>query len=186
MKGLLFVALLLASAGGFAFHEHKNAAKEAAALGVVATQLSGRPAHVHCQSLAAAALDVTAEDGSVTFDSQGNPGDTAHLNRNTCRSLGRFRADANAGKLGCLASPDTCSAGILGEAEAVHVLTHESMHLRGLRDEAQAECIALAATTWTATQLGATADDAGLVAKYARERLYPMLPTEYPSAACGG
>src|SRR3954451_13359806 len=116
MKGLLFVALLLASAGGFAFHEHKTAEKEAAALGLVASQLSGRPAHVHCQSLAAAALDVTAEDGSVTFDSQGNPGDTAHLKRNTCRSLGRFRADANAGKLRCLASPGTRSGGSTPQA----------------------------------------------------------------------
>ena len=59
--------MLLAAGGGFAFHEHRSAVKEANALGGIASQLSGRTVHVHCQSLAAAALDVAAEDGSVTL-----------------------------------------------------------------------------------------------------------------------
>src|SRR5262245_31609628 len=186
MKFLLFLAILAAAGGFFVFREHQASAREAQRLGVVATQLAGRPVAVHCQNLAAAALDVSDEEGSVEFNAAGEPSDTAHLKRNTCQALRRFPRDAQTGQLSCLANPSTCPGKILADALAVHVLTHESMHLRGIQSESQAECLALGATAWTAMQLGATPQDANLIEQYARKELYPLLPTDYHSPACGG
>lgn len=186
MKLILFLAVLCAAGGVFAFHEHQAAAREARELGAVATGLAGRPVRVQCQNIAAAAIDVSDEQGAVTFDASGRPSDTAHLKRNTCQALGRFPRDARAGKLRCLAAPDSCPDAVLADALAVHVLTHESMHLRGIQSESEAECLALGATAWTARDLGAPPTDANLVEQYARTRLYELLPADYHSPACGG
>jgi hypothetical protein len=180
----LFVAALLVAGGAFLFVEHQHAAAEARQLGTIASQIAGRPVRVHCQNIAAAAIDVSSEEGSVRFGPDGRPSDTAQLKRNTCAALGRFRADALAGKLACLAEPDSCPGRIKADARAAHVLTHESFHLRGISNEAAAECNALSTTAWTAEQLGASPQDAMLVGRYAREVLYPLLTADYHSAAC--
>ena len=67
---------------------------------------------------------------------------------------------------------------------AVHVLTHEAMHLSGRLDEAAAECAAVQRDARTARLLGAgPADAAGLAASYWRE-VYPLMPDRYRSEQC--
>jgi hypothetical protein len=181
---IFLAAVVVAGVGYLVFQHQRAAATEQRQLGRIASGIAGRPVHVHCQSLASAALDVTAEEGSVKFDADGRPSDTADLKRNTCAALGRFASDARKGKLACLAQPDTCPGSVLADAQAAHVLTHESFHLRGILDEGQAECAALGSTAWTARQLGASPRDASLVASYALNSLYPLLSTDYHSPSC--
>jgi hypothetical protein len=67
---------------------------------------------------------------------------------------------------------------------AVHVLTHEAMHLSGRLDEAAAECAAVQRDAHTARLLGAPAGDAaGLAAAYWRD-IYPLMPDGYRSPDC--
>ena len=67
---------------------------------------------------------------------------------------------------------------------AVHVLTHEAMHLSGRLDEPAAECAAVQRDAHTARLLGAPADAAaGLAASYWRT-IYPRMPDGYRSPEC--
>ena len=63
------------------------------------------------------------------------------------------------------------------QVEAVHVLTHEAMHLSGRLEEAAAECAAVQRDAHTARLLGAPA------AAYWRD-VYPLMPDGYRSADC--
>jgi hypothetical protein len=119
------------------------------------------------------------------FSADGRPGDVAYLKHWVCAALARFGDDARAGRFACLAKPATCSTRITDDAFAVHVLTHESWHLRGIASEADAECHALRTTAWAAQRFGATASDAALVQRYAWTNLVPQLPDEYHDPSCG-
>ena len=67
---------------------------------------------------------------------------------------------------------------------AVHVLTHESMHLAGVVDEAEADCLAVQSDAWVAGALGA---DARFARAFAREywiAYYPSQEPRYRSPDC--
>lgn len=61
------------------------------------------------------------------------------------------------------------------------MLAHESYHLGGVRDEAQAECYGLQAVARTAVRLGATSSEAKIVSDYAWTTLYPALERKEPA-----
>ena len=63
---------------------------------------------------------------------------------------------------------------------AVHVLTHEAMHLSGRLGEAAAECATVQREAHTARLLGARPSDA---AAYWRN-IYPLVPGGYRSGDC--
>jgi hypothetical protein len=67
---------------------------------------------------------------------------------------------------------------------AVHVLTHESMHMRGLTNEAAAECAALQRDETTAQLLGATAAEARSLARDYWLTVYPDMPSDYRDGGC--
>ena len=67
---------------------------------------------------------------------------------------------------------------------AVHVITHEAMHLSGRLGDAAAECAAVQRDAETARLLGSPAADAtGLAVSYWRD-LYPLMPDGYRSPEC--
>jgi len=185
------VVVLLVS--GWLWTKHARAVNEHA-LAAVASRLAGRPVHVHCETWIAQLVDVSANSGEVWFDQYGHPADSTHLTRSTCGLLDRFRAESTHPEIACLLavdwsrwsygrdSGDTCARRAHGTAEAINTLTHESMHLRGVRAEALAQCNAIKNDARTTVQLGGTQQEGQAVASFILA-LQPGMPTEYQFAA---
>ncbi|MGB8652028.1 MAG: hypothetical protein WCD35_15350, partial [Mycobacteriales bacterium] len=120
---LVLVAVAAAVPGARSRLEERRLAR-------VGSVLAGVPVKVHCQSGTAAFVDAGAELGYVRFDADGVPEHQTLIKRDQCRQLQRY---LSGGK----------QHPTMDEAVAVHVLTHESMHMRGQTNEALAECEAV-------------------------------------------
>jgi hypothetical protein len=141
-------------------------------LAKVATTLVGAPASVHCQSLGEAFVDAGIELGYVRFRPDGTPEHATLIKRDQCRDLAAYaRSDKR----------DPSQAQVV----AVHVLTHEAMHMAGIVDEATAECAAVQRDALTARLLGASAADARLLADRYWRAVYPSMPEDYRTPECG-
>lgn len=140
-------------------------------LASVASRLVGQEVTVHCQSNAAAFVDAGAELGYVMFDETGTPERRTTIKRDQCRDLRRYLGSDKR-------SPTQA------EVVAVHVLTHEAMHMRGETDEAVAECEAVQRDALTARMLGASLADAARLAKLYWKVVYPFMPEDYVSREC--
>ena len=110
-------------------------------LGGAASVLAGAPVAVRCQSLGQAVLDGGPELGYVRWRADGKPEPWTLIKRDQCRHLAAYVRSAKRRP-----SRD--------EVVAVHVLTHEAMHLAGRLSEAGAECAAVQRDAHTARLLG--------------------------------
>ena len=109
---LLAVLAVAAAAPGVA------RASQERRLGEAASVLAGAPVTVRCQSLGQAVLDGGPELGYVRWRPDGSPEPWTLIKRDQCRHLaGYLRSDKR--------RPDR------DRVVAVHVLTHEAMHLSG-------------------------------------------------------
>jgi hypothetical protein len=140
-------------------------------LAEVATTLVGAPAGVRCQSLGEAFVDAGVELGYVRFRPDGTPEHATLIKRDQCRDLAAYARSAKR---------DPSQAQVV----AVHVLTHEAMHMAGIVDEARAECAAVQRDAQTARLLGAAAADARLLAVRYWRTVYPSMPEGYQSPEC--
>jgi hypothetical protein len=66
----------------------------------------------------------------------------------------------------------------------VKALAHEVQHLRGIENEAKAECYGLQAIPEVGTALGLAEERAQFVAEYAWRYIYPRLSATYRSDDC--
>ena len=164
------VALLLALGAGAAVPAVLRASQERR-LGTAASVLAGARVAVRCQSFGGAFVDAGPELGYVRWRADGSPEPWTLIKRDQCRHLAAYaRSDKR--------RPTR------DQVVAVHVLTHEAMHLAGLVGEAAAECAAVQRDAHTARLLGADpAAAAALAAAYWRE-VYPQLPEGYRSSDC--
>jgi hypothetical protein len=128
-------------------------------LGTVASELAGAPATVHCQHLASAMADLSNDLGHVHVGPDGRPEHATLIKNEQCRLLASY-LDGHQHR------PSH------QEVVAVHVLTHESMHMGGITSEA-------------AELLGAAPDDARRLALHYWLTVYPFMPDEYRSVDCG-
>ena len=64
------------------------------------------------------------------------------------------------------------------------MLAHESIHLSGIRDEAQADCFGFQKTAFVAEELGASPDEARRYAELAIIERTQSAPQEYRSPDC--
>lgn len=131
-------------------------------------QLTGNPAaRVQCQRALGTMLWAGADLGRVEWDEPHR----AWLTLETCQHLGSwYRSDRT--------DPT------LDEAIAVHVLTHEAMHVDGARNEATAECRALQRDERTVTLLGGSPQEGAALAERIATEVYPRMPEEYRSDEC--
>jgi hypothetical protein len=67
----------------------------------------------------------------------------------------------------------------LDQVVAVHVLTHEVMHMVGITSESLAECAAMQRDPDTASALGASPAEAVALAQRYRAEVYPLMPDAY-------
>lgn len=153
-------------------------------LGEVASQIAGRPVSITCQGVIADAVDVSAAEGEVAFDENGQPGDVAELKRGICHDLADFPDSVSDERYRCLVSADPCPSDIEKYVLAVHILTHEAWHLRGVKDERVAECYALQTDEIVASRLGASPSLARAMAVYYAKEMYPELSSTYQTPAC--
>lgn len=155
-------------------------------LAAVASQLAGRDVSIHCQSFWGELIDISGQSGSVWFDHEGAPQDEAHLSRATCKWLGRLAGGDADDDLACVeAALHVGACGRDGDrlVHAVVTLAHESIHLRGERDEAATQCYAVQLTARTAQLLGVRPTHAAAVGRYALARQSNM-PAAYQSSEC--
>ena len=131
-------------------------------------QLTGNPvARVQCQRALDTFLWAGADLGRVEWDEP----DRAWLTLETCQHLGSwYRSDHG--------------APTLDEAIAVHVLTHEAMHVDGDRNEATTECRALQNDARTVVLLGGSAEQGSALARRIVTEVYPTMSEEYRTAEC--
>jgi hypothetical protein len=162
---VVLACMVLAVVGFFGWRYEQTRGLEHR-LGRIASALAGRPVKVHCQGNTGAIFDVSGELGSVQFDAAGHPAATTDLKQDVCRWLSHLPG-----------------GGVADAATAVEVLTHESEHLAGYRDESVAQCRALQLMGWTAQQLGATPQQARVWTAYSVART-PSLAPEYYDPSC--
>ena len=141
-------------------------------LSSVAGVLVGQRVAVHCQSFGQALTDVGAELGWVRWGPDGVPERQTLIKRDPCADLRHYYG-------GDQHHPSRA------EVVAVHVLTHEAMHMRGELGEAVAECQAVQRDEQTAALLGATPREARMLARVYWATVYPDLPDDYRTADCG-
>jgi hypothetical protein len=162
------VLLVVAAATGWVSYSHHQLEVR---LSAVASQLVGAPVKVHCQTVGESFLDAGAEAGYVVFR-DGIPEHKTLIKRDTCNALRAFEHSTGANP-----TPD--------EIAAVHVLTHESMHMAGTTSESVAECKAMQRDAVTARLLGASSTDAAALARRYWLEDYPRMQDDYQSAQCG-
>ncbi|HWA66183.1 MAG TPA: hypothetical protein VG899_07425 [Mycobacteriales bacterium] len=156
---LALVAVVLATP---TFLRHREESK----LDKVASILVGAPATVHCQTFGETFTDTTGDLGYVKFGPDGVPERHTTIMREPCEALKHYYD-------GDQARPSH------DEIVAVHVLTHESMHMRGQPVEALAECEAMQRDAETAQLLGATPQEGLELARAYWLTVYPDMPAGY-------
>lgn len=138
----------------------------------VASAVVGAKVGVHCQTFGEAFVDAGIELGYVRFRPDGTPERATLIKRDQCRDLAAYlRSDKR--------DPSQ------GQVVAVHVLTHEAMHMAGIVDEARAECAAVQRDARTARLLGASPADARVLAGRYWRTVYPLMPEGYRTPECG-
>jgi hypothetical protein len=141
-------------------------------LAAAAALVAGRPVEVHCQTLGQAWLSAHAELGYVDVGADGRPEHSTVIALQACDDLsGWLRSDRR--------TPTR------DQVIAVHVITHEAVHMSGEVDEARTECLAVQRDALLARALGDTPERAlALARRYWRE-VYPQMPEAYRSSECG-
>jgi hypothetical protein len=145
--------------------------QEETRLSAVASRLAGTDASVHCQSFGQTFFEVGGELGFVRYGADGVPEHQTFIKRGPCQELTRYLHSDRQHP-----TPD--------EVIAVHVLTHESMHMAGITDEAEAECAAVQRDAVTAEALGADPVAAHALARIYWITDYPLMPDNYRSTGC--
>lgn len=164
--GTLLVVISVTS-GAFWLRHHREEDR----LSTVATALVGHSVRVDCQSYSGSFVDAAVEPGYVRFRPDGQPEARTIVKADECHLL-----------LGYLRSGKATPS--LAQVVAVHLITHEAMHMRGIRDEAAAECAAIQRDAQTARLMGAKPDEAIVVARRYWFGVYPQMPADYRTADC--
>jgi hypothetical protein len=179
----ILACLAALGALGFYFGPHRALEQDEARLATVAAAIAGRDVGIACPGTLATLTEVSSQDGSVAFSTDGRPADEAKLSAGTCKKLRRFLHGGVPG-LGCLSRHGACPVEIREAAIAVNVLSHEAWHLAGVRDEAVTQCYALQTNADTAMRLGANEADARAIAGFILREVQPALPADYRSGDC--
>jgi hypothetical protein len=179
MFGKGIVLLLVTGVAALGWTKHEDRIHEQKRLAIVAGTLVGHKVGVHCPNFVKGLVYASSEAGTVKFDENGRPASYTDLAPNTCAAL------RNVGKLDltCL-DFGNCGDKQWQLAWALHTLAHESYHLRGIAQEAVAECYAMQNTARVAVSLGIPPRRAGQLQQWVWTRGYASEPDEYQSPNC--
>jgi hypothetical protein len=149
--------------------------------GEVASAIAGHQVRVHCPGPIKRHLFYEITEGRVRFSAEGVPDPETNLSGDACAGLRRVLDRGATLNLQCLFW--RCSADDTRAAMALAVLTHESVHMRGVMDEGATECEAGTRVATTALQLGLTPQSAAAVAHWQRTDYAELLPEQYRACA---
>jgi hypothetical protein len=158
---------------------HRPATELERRLGEVAGVVARRPVQVRCEDFS---MGTSIEPGGVVEFNGKQPADFTRIRPDVCTRLLQFMR-APHGAYACVASR-SCDASVAASAEALTVLAHESMHMRGVRNEAATQCYAMQAVPQVARAFGASAEDARALAAMEYALDYPHMPPTYRSGEC--
>jgi hypothetical protein len=139
-------------------------------LATAASEVAGVRVTIDCQGFGEAFVDPGAELGHVRFGPNG-PLHSALIKRSQCAALSDYLTSNKE-------NPS------VPQVVAVHVLTHEAVHMSGVTDEPETECLAVQQDFTTASVLGAAPDEARELARTYWRTLYPRMPPDYRSDEC--
>jgi hypothetical protein len=140
-------------------------------LAAAASTLIGVKVAVHCQTVGEAFVDAGVELGYVKYGADGVPEHRTLIKHGPCADLRAYLRSSKA-------HPS------LDQVIAVHILTHESMHMSGITSESLAECAAVQRDDRMAQLLGATPDEALALARTYWRSVYPNMPPDYVTGDC--
>lgn len=145
--------------------------------GQVAAAIVGHPVKVHCPGVIRRHAFYEITEGRVRFSAAGVPDRETNLSGDACAGLRRVLDEGASLNLECLYWG--CSKADTRAAMGLLVLTHESVHMRGVMDEGETECEAERRVATTAVTLGLTQASAQAVAHWARTDYAELLPEQY-------
>jgi hypothetical protein len=179
---VLVAALAVLAGARQAFHHARSAARKddfSVRLDRVAQAISGRhDVSVRCGQTAGPSIL-----GTVLFYGH-VPGREALLAPQVCGTLERLWKRGGPSLACTQIGGGQCGKEVVALAWATSALAHESYHLRGVRDEAAAECYGLQSTAFTARALGAPPAYATRLAEYTFWNVRPPVDFGYFSAEC--
>lgn len=139
--GIVLICLALLAAGLVLWPQVRARAIESRAKPLI-SGLAGRDAGARCPRYLTSMFGGRA--GSVSLDHEGNIADRTDLTKPICDGLKRALSKEGREELSCLTEPrGFCTPEARKSVVALMVTTHEAMHLRGILDEAKAECAAI-------------------------------------------
>jgi hypothetical protein len=148
-------------------------------LSAIESTLAGRPVKVDCPGFLRSLVDTRGNSGSVEFGADGRPGNTTHLESSVCGDLSAYAKTRKRADFACIYGAERCSEKVERAVTAVLVLSHEAQHLRGIRDEATAQCYAIQRMPLAAERLGSPPAEARAIAVHFLEVDQPLVPSEY-------
>jgi hypothetical protein len=181
-RALLIAVLVLAVPGvPYAYAREKRIAVEDRAA-AVASALTHRRIHVACPGPIRRRTMYEIHEGQVWFDADGVPADETKLSASTCDGLRIVIDHAATLDFACLKW--TCPRDTRRAAQALAVFTHETMHLRGTRDEGVTECQARQRVAEVAARFGVSAQGGAAIAYWQANDWQDRLPDQYRGASC--
>jgi hypothetical protein len=141
-------------------------------LELAASQVAGVAVEVHCQSFGEAFTDVGAELGYVRWGPDGVPERRTLIKRDQCGDLSDYLKSSKDSPTG-------------DQVIAVHILSHETVHMMGEKNEGVTECLAMQRNTEMARALGASLEQARALSTAYWRDVYPSMPDGYRSSECG-
>jgi hypothetical protein len=186
MRTLALAALVIAA---FVYWEARRELALDHRLSGIASTIAGRPVQVDCPGFLRGLIDTSGNSGTVMFDADGRPGDTAHLETSVCGDLSAYAKTRKRADFACVYSAERCSEKVERAVEAALVLSHESQHLRGVRDESTAQCYAIQRLPLVAERLGSPPAEGRAIAAHFLEVDQPLMSGEYmltPACTDGG
>ncbi len=113
-------------------------------LAPIASEIAGRQVGVRCPGVFGRLLapgDTAA--GVVSVDAEGRVSDHTDLRTATCKELDALVDGGRERQLACAERSSSCGDDVQTLAWAIGTVAHESVHLRGILDEALTECYAM-------------------------------------------
>ena len=135
----LMLAIFLAALGALLWPQYRARSVEHKVQPLVA-ELAQRDATARCPRYI---TSIFTNVGSVSLDANGNPADRTDLTGPICDALRHLYTEAGRAELQCIVTDGRCSETARASIVALSVVAHESMHLRGILDEAAAECASI-------------------------------------------
>jgi hypothetical protein len=149
--------------------------------GEVASTIAGRHVKVHCPGPIRSHVFYEITEGRVRFSAAGVPDPETNLSADACAGLRRVLDKGSSLHLQCLYW--SCSKDDTQAAMALIVLTHESVHMRGVLDEGQTECEAQDRVAATARAFALDQASADAEEHWARTDYAELLPDQYRACA---